>query len=63
MAPTPVKPGTPTPDSGQYIQVGPLGGYAGPGEITSVQGKPLPPTDKPGQKWLLVDKTKHSRKS
>lgn len=55
----PAKPGTPTPASGQYRPVGPRGGSAGNTEITSVAGKPLPPTDKPGQSWLLVDKTKH----
>jgi hypothetical protein len=48
-----LKPGQPAPDSGQYQQVG-----GGP-EITAIEGKPLPPTDRPGQKWVLVDKTKH----
>jgi hypothetical protein len=57
----PVKPGTPTPASGQYRPVGPRGGYAGPNEITSVQGKPLPPTPKPGQSWVNVDPTKHKK--
>lgn len=54
-----VKPGTPAPISGQYAQVGPRGGFAGSGEITAVQGKPMPPTEKPGQQWSLVDATKH----
>lgn len=53
------KPGTLTQDSGQYRPVGPRGGNAGSTEITSVAGKPLPPTPKPGQAWLLVDKTQH----
>lgn len=57
----PVKPGTPTPASGQYRPVGPRGGSAGNNEITSVVGKPLPPTGKPGQAWLLVDPTKHTK--
>ena len=47
------KPGTPAPSSGQYKQPG------SKTEITAIQGKPLPPTSKPGGSWLLVDKTKH----
>jgi hypothetical protein len=59
---TPVlKPGTKTPNSGQYVTVGPKGGKVG-GEITSVEGKPLPPTPKPGQGFVLVDPTKHKKK-
>lgn len=53
-----LKPGTPTPTSGQYEVVGPRGGGTGH-EVTSVQGKPLPPTNKPGQGYTLVDPTKH----
>jgi hypothetical protein len=52
------KPGQPTPTSGQYGIVGPKGGKTGQ-EVTAVQGKPLPPTPKPGQSFTLVDKTKH----
>lgn len=52
-----LKPGQFTPTSGQYQQIGPRGGK-GP-EITAVQGKPLPPTDKPGSTYNLVDATKH----
>lgn len=48
------RPGTPAPFSGQYR---PSSG--GKTEITAVQGKPLPPTSKPGETWKLVDKTKH----
>ncbi|MCA0268469.1 MAG: hypothetical protein LCH53_04510 [Bacteroidetes bacterium] len=51
-------PGTPTPRSGQYERVGPRGGSTGE-EITSVKGKPLPPTQKPGEGYKLVDPTKH----
>lgn len=54
-----IKPGTPAPASGQYVQVGPRGGNASSNEITAVQGKPLPPTDRPGQQWKIVDVTKH----
>lgn len=56
--PSGLKPGTPAPDSGQYKPVGPRGGHVG-GEITAVQGKPLPPTQRPGQTYTLVDPTKH----
>lgn len=56
-----VKPGAPTPKSGQYIEVGPKGGLHGSSEITSVFGKPMPPTSKPGCSWQLVDATKHKR--
>ena len=56
-----VKPGAPTPESGQYVEVGPRGGVHGKTEITSVYGKPMPPTRGPGCSWLLVDKTKHKR--
>ncbi|MBZ6248795.1 YjzC family protein [Streptomyces olivaceus] len=56
MAAKKIKPGTPAPDSGQYRPVG------GGNEVTAIQGKPLPPTPKPGQGWKLVDKTKHKPK-
>jgi hypothetical protein len=52
-----LKPGSKTPASGQYITIGPRGGE-GP-EITSVQGKPLPATPKPGSTYTLVDPTKN----
>lgn len=48
------KPGTPAPASGQYK---PSSG--GKNEITAIEGKPLPPTPKSGQAWILVDRTKH----
>ncbi|MCR8656942.1 hypothetical protein [Paenibacillus endoradicis] len=55
-----LKPGTPTPTSGQYGVVGPRGGDKGR-EVTSVQGKPLPPTQNPGEGYKLVDPTKHKK--
>ena len=44
--------------SGQYEIVGPRGGKTGL-EVTVVKGKPLPPTPKSGQGFVLVDKTIH----
>jgi len=51
-----LKPGTPVPVSGQYKN--PQTGT----EITGVRGKPLPPTTRPGQGYVLVDPTKHKKK-
>lgn len=58
--PVVLKPGTVTPTSGQYAVVGPRGGKLGT-EVTSVQGKPLPPVQKPGQGYVLVDPTVHKK--
>ncbi len=55
-----LRPGQVTPTSGQYALVGPRGGQIGT-EITSVAGKPLPPTPKPGQGYVLVDATQHKK--
>ena len=52
------KPGQRAPRSGQYERVGPRGGRTGE-EVTSVEGKPIPPTPKPGEGYILVDPTKH----
>lgn len=57
---TVLHPGQSTPTSGQYAVVGPRGGVLGT-EITSVAGKPLPPTPKPGQGFVLVDPTQHKK--
>jgi hypothetical protein len=51
------KPGTPAPKSGQYVTVGPKGGEGK--EITSTKGNPLPPAQKPGTTYKLVDPTKN----
>ena len=56
------KPGERDGDSGQYVRVGPRGGERGDEEITHVKGEPLPPTDKPGEKWELRDLTKHKKR-
>ncbi|SDC46005.1 hypothetical protein SAMN05444679_103125 [Variovorax sp. CF079] len=50
-----LKPGTPAPASGQYKNRA-LGT-----EVTGVQGKPLPPTPRSGQGYVLVDRTKHKK--
>ena len=55
-----LKPGMKTPKSGQYAVVGPKGGKLGT-EITSVAGKPLPPTSKPRDGYVLVDPTQHKK--
>lgn len=52
-----VKPGQKTPVSGQYLEVGPLGGHTR-NEVTAVKGKPMRPTSKSGNGYILVDKTK-----
>jgi hypothetical protein len=50
------KPGEKVPVSGQYAIV--KGGKVTKDEVTSVSGKIFPPTQKPNQKFVLVDKTK-----
>ena len=54
------KPGQKADRSGQYEIVGPRGGRTGE-ERTVTKGEPMPPTPKPGQKYNLVDPTKHKR--
>lgn len=50
------RPGEKAPASGQYTNVGPRGGNGG-SEVTIIKNKPLPPTPKSGQTWVLVDPT------
>lgn len=57
----PLKPGQIAPHSGQYEVVGPRGGKRGH-EVTSVEGERLPPTQNPGERYVLVDRTKHKGK-
>ena len=52
------KPGNIAPRSGQYGIIGPKGGRTGE-ERTVTRGEPLPPTPKPGQRYKMVDPTKH----
>ena len=51
----PIKPGTPAPQSGQWKIPG------SKVEVTVVQDKPMPPTPKPGQGYVIVDPTKHAK--
>lgn len=55
------KPGQKAPRSGQYEITGPRGGGTNI-ERTVTRGEPLPPTEQKGQKYRLVDLTKHRRK-
>jgi len=50
-----LSPGTLAPRSGQYRNTG-----TGT-EVTTVRGKPLPPTPRSGQRYVLVDPTKHKK--
>ncbi|WP_075863163.1 hypothetical protein [Gordonia sp. CNJ-863] len=54
----PLKPGQKSPVSGQGEVVGPRGGRTGH-EVTLIQGHRVPPTQKPGQKVVVVDPTKN----
>lgn len=57
----PFKPGERVPRSGQAEIVGPRGGGTGE-ERTVVEGEPFPPTPEPGQRFVIVDLTKHKGK-
>lgn len=52
--------GDKTPKSGQYPIVGPRGKKTGQ-EVTSIEGRPLPPTPEKGQKYGTPDVTKHKK--
>ena len=54
-----LRPGTPTPKSGQYDVIKPNGRPSGL-EITAVKNKPLPPTEAGGG-FKLADPTKHKK--
>lgn len=54
------KPGTKAPASGQYSPCNNNGKVCNTTkEITAVKGKTLPPTQKSGQSYILVDGTKN----
>lgn len=52
----PLRPGDKAPVSGIYDIVGPHGGPTGE-QVVSVEGRPLPPTDKPGQGFVVADES------
>jgi len=49
------KPGEAAPRSGQYRNT------RTQTEVTVTRGEPLPPTPKKGQRYILVDPTKHKK--
>ena len=53
-----LKPGQKATKSGQYEILGPRGARTGD-ERTVTRGEPLPPTPQSGQRYTLVDATKH----
>ena len=55
-----LKPGEKAPKSGQYEIVGPRRGKTG-NERTVVKNEPMPPTPEKGQKYQIVDPTKHKK--
>ncbi len=61
MMPRQFKPGQKAPKSGQYEIVGRRGGRTRE-ERTVTRGEPMPPTPQSGQKYVLVDPTKHKKK-
>ena len=56
-----LRPGERAPRSGQYEIIGPRGGRTGD-ERTVTRQEPLPPTPKPGQRYEIVDPTRHGDK-
>ena len=54
-----IKPGQSAPASGQYVEVGPRGGPKG-NEVTAIKNKPMPPSSKPGNGFVLVDPTNNA---
>lgn len=52
------RPGQKADYSGQYAIIGSRGANTGV-ERTVVKNEPLPPTPKPGQTYILVDRTKN----
>lgn len=54
------KPGEKAQHSGQYERIGPRGGRTGD-ERTVTKGEPLPPTKRPGESYIITDKTKHRK--
>lgn len=59
MASSPLKPGQPAPASAQYEIIGSRGGHTGQ-ERTVPRGTTLPPTPKPGQSYVIADRTRNN---
>ena len=53
------KPGQPAPVSAIYNMVGPRGGRTGE-QVASTATKPLPPTQKPGQGYVVAKPAHHN---
>jgi hypothetical protein len=53
-----LRPGQRAPRSGIYDMVGPRGRRTGE-QVVSTHNKPLPPTEKPGQGYRLVEPAHH----
>lgn len=51
-----LKPGQKAPASGQYGVIGSRGGNLNK-EVSVVKGEPMPPTQKPGQTYIMNDPT------
>lgn len=56
----PLSPGQDCPESGQYRVEGPRGGDRDR-EITAIKGNTMPPGQTRGERYVLVDKTKHRK--
>ncbi len=52
------KPGQPAPASGIYDMVGSRGGKTGE-QVVSTASKPLPPTQRPGQGYVVAKPAHH----
>ncbi len=52
------KPGQPAPASAIYNTVGPRGGKTGE-QVVSTASKPLPPTQRPGQGYVVAKPAHH----
>lgn len=56
-----LRPGETAPKSGIYDRIGPRGGNTRK-QVVAEEGEPLPPTPKPGMKYELAVKAKHSHR-
>ena len=56
MAKETIKPGESAPRGGEYPMVGPRGGDRGKSVTIPERGTTMPPTDKPGEKFVVPKK-------